>query len=108
MTLMCPTLAPQKDLRMTQPSFRTPAPSRLPYKLLARRLPALAEVDRADLYKRFEASLIAFKKRKLPNDVIRPSYEDADQVERWVQFYMRLWKKTRLLWIGLKMWINRI
>ncbi|MFT5799042.1 MAG: hypothetical protein ACI84R_003111 [Candidatus Azotimanducaceae bacterium] len=89
-----PTLAPQKDLRMTLNSFRTPAPSRLPFKLLARRLPALAEVDKADLYKRFEESLIAFKKRKSPNDIIRPSYEDTDQVERWVKFYTRLWKEN--------------
>ena len=38
--------------------------------------------------------MIAFKKRKFPNDIIRPSYEDADQIERWVKFYTRLWKEN--------------
>lgn len=76
---------------MTNPTFRAPAPALLPFTLLTRPLPAVSKADKSDLHQRFMASLVAFKKRKYPDQIIRPSFDDGARAERWVQFYMRLW-----------------
>jgi hypothetical protein len=79
---------------MTNPTYRAPAPKRLPFKLLSRPLPALVNVDKGELHQRLLASLIAFKKLKSSEEIIRPSYDDEERVMRWTDFYMRLWKEN--------------
>ena len=61
---------------MTTNTFRAPAPTRLPFKLLARPLPAVSKIDKAGLHQRFLDTLIAFRKRQHPNETFRPSFDD--------------------------------
>jgi hypothetical protein len=79
---------------MTNPTFRAPAPTRQPFKLLSHSLPALAHVDKEELQQRLMASLIGFRKQKYPDEIIRTSFDDEERALRWTNFYMRLWKEN--------------